>query len=162
MGIMHREVINRRKDTTIIGSIVFLSLMIGLAKLIGNFKINHFKLESITDPIMIVLTILILYLEIKKCKVSYKYSVIANQLIIHKIKVNEQQTLENIKLNNIISLKKEKNSFLRHFRNITSKKYICSLVPKAVYCCVYKKDNDYKRFYFQPSGKLVEKLEKVL
>ncbi|MGL5244098.1 MAG: hypothetical protein ACRC7R_02805, partial [Sarcina sp.] len=101
MGIMHREVINRRKDTTIIGSIVFLSIMIGLAKLIGNFKISHFKLESITDPIMIVLTIFILYLELRKCKVSYKYSVIANQLIIHKIKVNNQQTLENIKINNI-------------------------------------------------------------
>lgn len=161
MGIMHREVIRRRRDITIVGSIVFISLMIGLATLVGDLKIKHLRIERVTDPIFLVVTVLVILLEIKKLKISYKYSIIADQLIIHKMQSENQETLENIKLNNIVFLgdNKERNNI----KTNKEKYYTCNILRnRHTYCCIYKNNDEYRKFYFQPSNKLVEKLKKAI
>ena len=162
MGIMHREIIKQRRDITIIYGVVFLSLMIGLARVIGNIRFYNTKIEIVTDPIFISIGIILICYEMKKCKTSYKYSVIADQLIIHKIKSSEQETLENLKLDDIVFLGKGKEQINR-YKAKREKKYICDLInKKQTYCCIYKKDREYRKFYFQPSGEMVEKLKKVI
>lgn len=162
MGIMHREIIKRRRDITIVSGIICLSLMIGLAKLIGDIKIYNIKVEIITDPIFILIGIAIICYEMKMCKTYYKYSVIADQLIIHKIQSSEQETLENLKLDDIVFLGTGRNE-INKYKAKKEKKYICDLInTKETYCCIYKKDREYRKFYFQPSGEMVKKLKKVI
>lgn len=162
MGIMHKEIIKRRRDITIVGSIIFLSLMIGLARLVGDIKFYNVKIEIVTDPVFVLLGVMILGYEMRKCKTGYKYSVIANQLIIHKIISSEQETLENLKLDDIVFLGKGRDQ-INKYKAKREKKYICDYINyKETYCCVYKKDREYRKFYFQPSGEMVEKLKKVI
>lgn len=161
MGIMHREVITRRRDTTIIASIIFLSLMIALARIIGELRINRFKIELISDPIFIAITLFILYIETIKCKTSYKYSVIANQLMIHKVKTRNQEILENIKIDNIVFFGRDKENKNKYKIN-NKKRYICNLFNCNTYCCIYKRNEGYGKFYFQPSRELIKKLKRVI
>lgn len=163
MGIMHREIIKKRRDITIVYSIIFLSLMIGIARLIGEIRFYNIKIEIVTDPIFILLGAMIIFYEMRKCETCYKYSVIADQLIIHKIKSSEhQETLENLKLNDIVFFGEEKDNSNK-YKAKREKKYICDYINNnKTYCCVYKKDKEYRKFYFQPSGEMVEKLKKVI
>lgn len=163
MGTMHKEVVKKRRDVAIIISIIFMSLAISLANFFGNFKFESFKAEKVTDPIFIFLTLVIFYREYRKCKISYKYSIVANQLMIHKVKDNSQSTLENIKLNNIVYLGKDDHKEAKEFKVSSCKKYVCSLLDRTGhYCCIYKNGDVYNKFYFKPSKTLVDKLEKNL
>lgn len=159
MGTMHREVIKRRKATTIIMSIVFLCVMVSMAKSVGDFKINKISVEVITDPIFMVITLYFLFFEIFQCKIRYKYSIIADQLIIHKIKSEKQKTLENIKMSNIVYIGTEKNE-CKKYKTKSSSRYICNRIKSRTYCCIYEKDNKYGKFYFQPSEELIGKINR--
>lgn len=163
MGTMHKEVITKRRDIAIVVSIICMSLTISLSKIIGNIKFDSFNAEVITDPIFVILTLVIFFREYKKCKTSYKYSIVATQLMIHKMKSNEQETLENVKLNNIVYLGKDNPSKSKEFKATSCKKYVCSSLDRVGhYCCIYKKNDKYYKFYFKPSKELVYKLEKNL
>ena len=163
MGTMHKEVVKKRRDVAIVISIICMSLAISLSNFFGNIKFESFNAETITDPIFLVLTLVIFFREYRKCKTSYKYSIVANQLMIHKVKANKQSTLENIKLNNIVYLGKDYSKEAKDFKTSSCKKYVCSLLDTTGhYCCIYKNGDGYNKFYFKPSKTLVDKLEKNL
>lgn len=163
MGTMHKEIITKRRDIAIIISIIALSLTISLSNIIGNIRFDSFNAEIITDPIFLVLTLVIFFREYRKCKTSYRYSIVANQLMIHKMKGNQQETLENVKINNIVYLGKDNSKKAKEFKVTSCKKYVCSLLDRTGhYCCIYKKQDKYYKFYFKPSKELVNKLEKNL
>ena len=145
MGTMHKEVVKKRRDVAIVISIVCMSLAISLSNFFGNIKFESFNAETITDPIFLVLTLVIFFREYRKCKTSYKYS------------------LENIKLNNIVYLGKDYSKEAKDFKTSSCKKYVCSLLDRTGhYCCIYKNGDGYNKFYFKPSKTLVDKLEKNL
>ena len=153
MGTMHKEVVKKRRDVAIVISIVCMSLAISLSNFFGNIKFESFNAETITDPIFLVLTLVIFFREYRKCKTSYKYSIVANK----------QSTLENIKLNNIVYLGKDYSKEAKDFKTSSCKKYVCSLLDRTGhYCCIYKNGDGYNKFYFKPSKTLVDKLEKNL
>ncbi|MDZ5254891.1 hypothetical protein [Clostridium sp. LIBA-8841] len=161
MGTMHKEIVKKRRDVAIVISIICMSLAISLSNFLGNFKFESFRAETITDPIFLVLTLVIFFREYRKCNTSYKYSIVANQLMIHKMKSNEQSTLENVKINNIVYLGKDDSKKEKEFKTSSCRKYVCSLLDlTGHYCCIYKKDDRYHKFYFKPSKELVNKLEK--
>lgn len=101
-----------------------MSLAISLSNFFGSIKFESFNAETITDPIFLVLTLVIFFREYRKCKTSYKYSIVANQLMIHKVKANKQSTLENIKLNNIVYLGKDYSKEAKDFKTSSCKKYV--------------------------------------
>ena len=97
------------------------------------------------------------YIEFSKCKVKYKYLIVADQFIIHKIKDEQITVLEDVKFKNI--------NFIGEYRNCNSnihisasKKYICSTFATSKLCCVYKTEGKFKRFYFEPSEGLLNKI----
>ncbi len=101
--------------------------------------------------------IILCYIEFSKCTVKYKYSIVADQFIIHKIKGDEVKILEDIKLKDI--------EFIGKYRNCkgdihisSSKKYICSTSFGKKFCCVYKLGDKFKKFYFEPSDSLMSKI----
>lgn len=159
MGIMHRETIRQNRANTIIGSIVFSSIMIAIAKFVGEFELSGGRIEVVTDPLFIIVTLIVLAILLRQCKISYKYSVIADQLIIHKVSDNEQEILENIKINDILYLGKEKKK-LKKFVTKTTKRYTCNSFDKNNYCCIYNREGKNYKFYFRASDKFVDKINK--
>ncbi|MGL5615267.1 MAG: hypothetical protein ACRDD2_03420 [Sarcina sp.] len=161
MGIMHKEIIEQRRDKAIVLAIIFASVMIGLAKFVGGFKFFNYKLEYITDPIFILTTLIILYIAFRKTKTSYKYSIVSDRLLIHRINSKEQRVLENIKLDRIVYFGNEKNK-VKDYKGKQVKKYICKLLSKKAYCCVYENEGNYNKFYFQPSNEFIKKINNYI
>lgn len=157
MGIMQKETISQNRANTIIGSIVFSSVMITIAKFIGDFELSGGRIEVITDPLCVIITVIVLAILVRQCKVSYRYSVIADELIIHRVSRSEQEILENIKVNDILYLGKEKKE-VKAFNTKATKRYTCNSFDKNNYCCVYKKDGQNYKFYFRASDKFVDKI----
>ncbi|WP_027633522.1 hypothetical protein [Clostridium hydrogeniformans] len=161
MNTMYKEIVEIRKTPRIIGVLVLMCLMIMFSNLIENIKVFNFKIGFITDPLIILITVLFMAFEFLRCKVRYKYSIIADQLIIHKLKDRHQAIEENIKLKDIVFVGKAKE--LKKKLNISSSRYyICSLTRFNEYCCIYKDGNSYRKFYFQPSSNLIVKLTNIV
>lgn len=157
MGTMHRELVGKRKATTIITLIVILCVMLFLSSAVGEIRISRCKLNSITDPAITFVTIIFFIFEIFKCKIKYKYSIIADKLMIHKVFLNDEKILEKIRLSDIVYIGKDVRE-KKHLNISTTKKYICNLITDKTYCCIYKLGGEYKKVYFQPSSELVRKI----
>lgn len=160
MGIMQREVRNHKISVAIVQSIVFMSFMIFVSGIVGQVKLENTRLESITDPIFIVATIVAIIFLFKNSNTSYKYSVIADQLIVHKVTDKSQNILENIKVGDILYIGKNEAE-IKKFKACNCKKYTCSMFSSEKYCCVYKSNGKTKKFYFEASNNFVEKVEKL-
>lgn len=160
MGIMQREVRNHKMSIAIVQSIVFLSFMIFISKIVGQVRLESMRLETITDPIFIVITILAIIWLFKHSSTSYKYSVVADQFIIHKVTDKNQNILENIKVGNILYIGKDESQ-IKKFKACTCKKYTCSMISSEKYCCIYEVDGKVKKFYFEASNNFVEKVRKL-
>ncbi|MEW8956155.1 hypothetical protein [Clostridium sp.] len=161
MNTMYKETVEIRKAPRIIGVFIMMCLMITVSNLIENIKVFDFKIGFVTNPLIILLTVSFIAFEFIRCKIRYKYSIIANQLIIHKLKDRHQDIEENIKLQDIVFVGKSKE--LKRKLNISSSKYyVCSLTRFNECCCIYKDGNSYRKFYFQPSSNLITKLTKIV
>ncbi|WP_297522873.1 hypothetical protein [uncultured Clostridium sp.] len=160
MGIMQREVRNHKISVAIVQSIVFVSFMIFVSGVVGQVRLEDTRLEVVTDPIFIVATVIAILLLFKNSSTSYKYSVIADQLIVHKVTERNQSILENIKVGNILYVGRDESK-IKKFKACRCKKYTCSIRSKDKYCCVYEVDGKVKKFYFEASNNFVEKIEKL-
>ncbi|SHE45343.1 hypothetical protein [Clostridium fallax] len=157
---MHRELIKRRKSTTIISSVVVLCAMIFLANIIGRIKINNSKLDIYTDPLLAIITTAFLVFELFQCKVKYKYSIIADKLMIHKIISDEEKILEKIRLSDIVYIGNNSDEYKKYNASV-KKKYICNTATGKNCCCVYKLGDNYRKVYFQPSSELINKIIRI-
>lgn len=161
MGTMYKEIVARRRTPVVIGIFIGLAIMIVISNFIEQIHVANYNIGFITNPILLMITAIIICIEVFKCKVSYRYSIIADQLIIHKMKDKEQNVVENVKLKNIIFIGKVKE-LKNNLEISTSKKYTCSVMSMNNYCCVYKDGNQYRKFYFQPSGRMISKIKTAI
>lgn len=155
MGNMYKETVTRKKTISVIKVFTILIVALFLLSIIEELYNNNIKLITV---IIDVGFIIILLTEVFKCKVKYTYSIIADQFIIHKISGLGDKVVENIKIKNIEYIGKD--DFVR-FKGklITNKKYMCHTYKLRPFCCIYREDNKYKKFYFQPSIGLIEKIQ---
>ena len=160
MGIMQREVRNHKISTTIVESIIFMSFMIFISGIVGQVRLENVRLESITDPVCIVITIIAIIWLFKNSSTSYKYSVVADQFIIHKVTDKNQNILENIKVGNILYIGKDEKQ-IKKFKACICKKYTCSMSTSERYCCIYNDNGKVNKFYFEASSNFVEKVKKL-
>ena len=160
MGIMQREIRNHKTSTAIIESIIFMSFMIFVSGVVGQVRLDNMRLESVTDPICIVITIIAIIWLLKNSNTSYKYSVVADQFIIHKITDKKQDILENVKIGDILYIGKDESK-IKKFKACICRKYTCSVISSEKYCCVYKVNGKVKKFYFEASSNFVEKVKKL-
>ncbi len=159
MGIMQKETISHRRSNAIIASVIFGSAMIFLGRAIGNIRLYNTKIEVVTDPLLIFMTLAIFAILFRKCRVSYKYSVIADQLIIHKVISEKQKVLEDIKVEDIVYLGEDKDR-IKEFSTKGCRSYTCRNF-EAKKCCIYKKNNKTYKFYFQASDRFVNKVNNL-
>lgn len=151
MGNMHKETICRRKLASLIKLFTLILIVLFFTEVIEGLYIG-----SMLIVLTGALVTLVLVLEVTKCRVRYTYSLIADQFIIHRIKGNDDKVVENIKVKDIEYIEKQKTI---NITTINNKKYICSLLNFNPYCCVYRQGDKLKKFYFEPSNNLIEKLK---
>lgn len=154
---MHKEMVQRKKFAAVTILFITLITVICLSDLLSNISVSNLNIKTFVTMGFIILMITLCYIELSKCKVKYKYSIVADQFIIHKIKGEDVKILEDIKLKDIEFIGKYKN-FKTKIHVSSSKKYICSTFVGSKCCCVYKLGDKFKKFYFEPSDSLMNKI----
>lgn len=157
MGSMHKEIITRKKAPGFCVIFIFLIFTLFLVQAIQRVELFGIDIGYIVSVVLESLIIVSIIFEIIKCKVKYKYFIVADQFIIHKMKGAEDKVVENIKIRNIEFMGKLKEYKANNSFECT-KKYTCSLFNRDLYCCVYREGSKLKRFYFEPSSSLLEKI----
>lgn len=154
---MYKEMIERKKVPAMVLLFITLIIFICLSDILPNMSIGIINTKTIEMIVFSALMTALCYIEFSKCKVKYRYSIVADEFIIHKIRGDEVTILEDIKLKNI--------DFIGRFENYkadihisASKKYICSTFLRNKFCCVYKVEDKFKKFYFEPSEGLMNKI----
>ncbi len=166
MRIMYKEVVTRRKTPFMAAMLLGLVMMIVISNIVEQIKVSNYEIGFITNPVFFVITTIVITLELIKCKVKYKYSIIANQLIIHRLKNDKQSVVENIRIEDIVFIGKTKDikssinkNIKKAVNSISSKRYVCSMSMFNQYCCIYRYGDKYKRFYFEPSREFIKKIQ---
>lgn len=155
--MMHKEVVKKRKAPVIVLLTIILCCVIVISQSFKPIIVGGFRISVIVDPILLILMISFIVLEIKKCNIQYKYSIIGEEFIINKMSDKELCTLQDIYINDIVSIKRVKSGLCK---SIFARRYFCNIISSDIYCCSYKSDNKIKKFYFQPSNCLVEKIKR--
>ena len=154
---MHKEIVERKKLPVMVLLFITLITFICLSDLLSKISIGSIHIKMFVTIFFNILMIALCYVEFSKCKVKYKYSIVADQFIIHKIRGGEVSIVEDIKLKNIEFIGKH-NNCNGDFHISSSKKYICSTFMTSKFCCIYKVEDKYKKFYFEPSDGLMNKI----
>ena len=154
---MYKEMVQRKKFPAIVLLFVTLIAFICISDLLPKVSIGSTNIKTFITMFFNTIMIGLCYVEFTKCKIKYKYSIVVDQFIIHRIKGGEVTILEDIKLKDIEFIGKYSDySSDNHISS--SKKYICSSFTGSKFCCVYKLGNKFKKFYFEPSVPLINKI----
>ena len=150
--------IQRKKLPTVVLMFITLIAFICLSDLLPKISIGSMNIRTYITIFFNILMVSLCYIEFSKCKVKYKYSIVADQFIIHKLKGEQVKILEDIKLKDIEFIGRySKYNTENHISS--SKKYMCSTFNGSKFCCVYKEGNKLKKFYFEPSDDLMNKIK---
>lgn len=152
--MIHREVISRKRVRGLTMILLIVTAILYLSEAIERLKYNANIVYTFKGALILVTIILILR-EIKSCTVAYRYSVIANKLIINLVNGKEEKTLESIKISDVLYLG-ERASMPREYQFIKGqKKYLCNRIGKNSYYCIFKNGDKIKKIKFQPSDKFI-------
>ena len=159
-GNMYKEIIVRKKLHGILGWFLLLNITICISDLVKRlYKDSTFNFYS--SIFFIIVLGIISYMQFIKYNENFKFTIIADQLTIHKVRNwngVEGKLLENIKIKNICLIEKV-SSLKEKYSVISTKRYCSTMFGKDVYCCVYKDGDKLRRFYFQPSEVFVNKIK---
>jgi hypothetical protein len=154
---MHKEMVERKKVPAMIVLFIVLIAFICLSDILPNMNVGVINIKTLAKIGFITIMTALCYIEFSRCKVKYRYSIVADEFIIHKVKGNEVIILEDIKLKNINFIGRNQNYKADiHISDI--KTYMCSTFYRNKFCCVYKADDKFKKFYFEPSEGLMNKI----
>ncbi|MBU3159568.1 hypothetical protein KPL37_07330 [Clostridium frigoris] len=156
--MMYKEMIQRKKFPAVVSLFITLVVFICLSDLLPKVSIGNINVKTFVTLFFNTIMIALCYMEFSKCKVKYKYLIVADQFIIHKIKGQDVTVREDIKLKDIEYIGKYSN-YSSDIHISSSKKYVCSTFIGSKFCCVYKAGNKFKKFYFEPSDGLMNKIK---
>lgn len=157
--MMHREIITRKRSHVIIVGLLFLTSMLYVVE---GLEMLNIKMKGFVDTSYIIIILLVsmfLVFEYFSCKVSYRYSIIADKLIINRIFRKHEDNLTSIRINNILYIGKKCNAPREH-RGKSTGRYTCSLFTYNSYCCIYKDNGETHMFTFQPSTVFLDRMKK--
>jgi hypothetical protein len=154
---MHKEIVERKKFPAMVFLFITLITLICLSDILTKIGLGSVNMKTIIIVLFSILMIILCYIEFLKCKIKYKYLIVADQFIIHKIKGEEITVLEDVKFKNINFIGKCSNCNA-NIHISTSKRYICSTFLRSKFCCVYKSEGKFNKFYFEPSEGLINKI----
>lgn len=156
--MMHREVIEKKKVPAIAIVLLSITFVLYLSQGIKLAGLNNNFLGYSLNGILLILTVFIVFREIKSCSLAYRYAIIADKLIINKIISRKEKNLESIKIEKILYIGKKSELPKEYVRLKSSKSYLCNRIGDEIYCCVYNRDGNLIKFSFQPSNSFIERI----
>lgn len=158
MGAMYKEIIYRRRLPVFIVFFAVMTIVLYLLKIAEIMELIPIHMSREIDLICLIAVISFGVYGIRICQIQYKYSIIGEQFIIHKIKGHNQKIVEDIRIQDIeyIGLIKNLQSNKKGCKN---KKYICSLFNLNKYCCIYDDGGMVHKVWFEPSSEFIEKIK---
>ena len=157
--MMHKEVVARKRTHVIAITLLLITCMIYLYQGINALDLKNKGILQACNFIVTLATIFMILREYNSCKISYKYSIIGDKLIINRFYRNKEENLESIRIDDIIYIGK-KNAHIKKYRAKCVGKYTCDIFSSDNRYCIYKKDDKLVKFNFVPSENLIKRLIK--
>ncbi len=158
---MHKEVVMRKRTPVIFLIVFIITLMIYAYEALDYLGISNLTLMKVANGMIILSTICIIIFELIKCKIAYKYSIIANKLIINRIFLERERNIESITISDIVYIGSKSNLRNKYEAKFNGS-YLFRLFENKCCCCVYKKNEKYYKFNFAPSDELLRRLNSKL
>lgn len=159
---MHKEVKQGRKTVAIIISLITITIALYIYQFSKLTMDKNMEIKVFLEVAVAVITCLILFRETKRCKISYKYSIISDKLIINKISRKIEENVESLKIKDIIYIGDICNAPKQYTRGKYNKHYIMDFETKGKCVCIYKKHNKICKFVFKPSNTLIERVNNII
>lgn len=156
--MMHRELVAKKKIPAITMILFSITAILYIAEGIERSKFNNNIIGHALNFILIAITLILISIEIKSCSISYKYSIIADKLIINLVSTKEVKTLKSIKMSDILYIGKKTNMPKEYLLYKKSKTYLCNRINGKYYYCVYKNGDKIEKIKFQPSEKFINRI----
>ncbi|MEA4825398.1 MAG: hypothetical protein VB130_02010 [Clostridium sp.] len=154
---MYKETVARRKVPSIFIIVLYLTTYLVVSDIITNLRIGQYIIGEYLTILLTFLVFFTIVRQVNKCKIKYKYSIIADELIIYKLKGCREEVIESIKLKDIEYVEKI-SKFKFNLNRFFCKKCACLNFINDVYACKYSNGYRSGKFYFEPSYKLVDKI----
>lgn len=161
MKTMYKEEVMQKRLPVILEMFVLLTLSIFVSNFTEKVSLYNRSIGSAANLMLILFMSVMIVLGIMRCRERYRYSIIADQLIVHRIVKGEQIIIENIKLEDIKYIGRA--SKLKHKLNTRyTGRHGCSIFSFRTFCCIYKEGDGIKKFYFQPSESFINRISSFL
>ena len=155
---MNKEVISKRPLPLILLWIFILVNLLAIKEVIGVSDLSKVIDERYLDYINAIILILLAVDFSRRCKIKYKYFLLDQKLVIHKLKGTSHSVEEVVDFKDVHFLGKKCN-YKNKVRARRATNYLSHYYNTNRYLCVYKKDGRYKKFYFQPTKNFIKNIE---
>ena len=142
---MHKEIKQGKKTVAIIISLLTITVALYIYQFSKMTLGRNVTIKFILEALLIMTTLIVLFIETRKCKIAYKYCIISDKLIINKINSKNEENVESLKIKDIIYIGEKSNVPKEYSR--------CKLL------CIYKKEGKIYKFVFEPSDTLVSRIK---
>lgn len=156
--MMHKEIVVKKRVPVIYTVLFSITILLYLSEAVERTKYNEHILGYLLDAILLLIAVYLTVMEVRSCSISYKYSVIADKLIINSIKSKKEKNLESIKISNILYIGDKENMPKEYTKMFRHRSYSCNMLGEKKYYCIYKKNNDIRKIKFQPSQRFIDKI----
>ena len=156
---MHKEIKRGKKTVAIIISLLTITVALYIHQFSKMTFGKNMTEEIGLEIILVVLTLIVLIKETKKCKIAYKYCVISDKLIINKINSKVEENVESLKIKDIIYIGEKANVPKEYSRCKCSRHYIRKFDKNKNLLCIYKKQGKIYKFIFEPSDTLIARIK---
>jgi hypothetical protein len=158
MSCIYNEKV-KRNIKPLIGLLIILGLSLVIVSFIGTKLGFHQEIKSAMDLVLAMVFLLAGYRVMAKTKEIYRYSIIADDLIIHRILGEKSYLVEKVKLSEIQALQNEKPRW--NIIGALTKNYSRNMM-KLDFCCKCKVEGNMKTFYFSPSQSMLKKISHAI
>ena len=155
---MNKEVISKRPLPLVLLWIFILVSLLALKEIIEISSLSNIVEERYLSYGISIILIFVAIDFIRRCKIKYKYFLIDNKLVIHKLKGTSHSVEEVVDFKDVHFLGKKCN-YKNKVKARKTTNYLSHYYNTDRYLCVYKKDGEYKKFYFQPSKNFVKNIQ---
>lgn len=156
--MIHREIVAKKKIPVITMILFSITAILYMAEGVERSKLSNSIIGHVINFTLIIVSIVLISLEVRSCFIYYKYSIIADKLIINLVNNKDIKTLKSIKMCDILYIGKKSNIPKEYLSYRKTKNYLCNRINGKYYYCVYKNGDKIEKIKFQPSDKFINRV----
>ncbi|CUO85421.1 hypothetical protein H8S10_03630 [Clostridium sp. NSJ-49] len=155
---MHREVVHGRKIPAIMISLLAITIALYAVEIAEIVIGKTFQVYRVIEVLLLIMIVFVLFKEFRRCSLSYKYSIIADKLIINKLNCKGDNILESIRMQDIVFIGKKVEIPKKLSKIKSHGNYLSSITTSRKCYCVYKRNGQLLKFSFEPSERLLKRV----